>query len=111
MDVVNSKVELEGGEDVTGVDGHLVLSSDQAVVQVAQLLVQLGLEEVEVVGRSVHVGDGGAQELVGVVFRKTFSEPPASRKKAFSPATRPPRMERDGHFEGLKQSPMDSAFC
>ena len=68
VDVVDCKVELEGGEDVAGVDCHLVLASDQGRVQVGQLLLQLGLQEVEVVGWGVHVGDGGAQELVGVVF-------------------------------------------
>ena len=68
VNVVDCKVELEGRKDVAGVDCHLVLASDEGRVQVGQLLLQLGLQEVEVVGRSVQVGDGGAQELVGVVF-------------------------------------------
>ena len=45
------------GEDVAGVDGYLVLASDQSLVQVGQLLVQLFLQEVEVVGWRVLVGD------------------------------------------------------
>ena len=68
MDVVHCKMELQGWEDVSGVDGHLVLSSNEGLVKVRQLLLQLGFQEVEVVGRRVEVGDVRAQELVGVVF-------------------------------------------
>ena len=68
MDVVHCKMELQGWEDVSGVDGHLVLSSNEGLVKVRQLLLQLGFQEVEVVGRRVEVGDVRAQELVRVVF-------------------------------------------
>ena len=68
VDVMHCKMELQGWEDVAGVYGHLVLPPDEGRVQVCQLLLQLGLQEVEVVGRGVEVGDVRAQELVRVVF-------------------------------------------
>ena len=63
MDIVDSEVELQGGEDVAGVDSYLVLASHQSLVQVSQLLVQLFLQEDEVVGWRVLVGDVGPKEL------------------------------------------------
>ena len=63
MDVVDSEMEVQGGEDVAGVNGYLELASHQGLVQVGQLLVQLPLEEDKVVGWGVLVGDGGPKEL------------------------------------------------
>ena len=62
------EVELEGGEDVAAVDRHLVLASHQGGVHVGQLFFQLALQEEKMVGWRVHLGDGGSQELMGIIL-------------------------------------------
>ena len=65
---METEVELQGGEDVSAVDGNLVLPSHQGLVQVDQLFLQFLLQEVEVVLRGLPEGDGGSQKLVGVIL-------------------------------------------
>ena len=68
VDVVNRQVEPHGGEDILRVDSSLELSSHLCVVQVSQLLFQLGVEEGEVISRGIPMGDGGAEELGWVIL-------------------------------------------
>ena len=47
VDVVDRQVEPHGGEDVPRVDSSLELSSHLCIVQVCQLLYQLGVKKVK----------------------------------------------------------------